>query len=111
MSIPVFSSTAATEDIADALGEAGCVVVTGVFDETARMRVRQELSPYMELVPVEEDDPTEFYAGLTRRTSALLARSEAVGELVLDEMSEKMCDRFLSPNGEFGYHLHVSAAL
>ena len=38
MSIPVFSSTAATEDIADALGEAGCVVVTGVFDETARMR-------------------------------------------------------------------------
>ena len=40
-----------------------------------------------------------------------IARSETVGELVLDEMSEKMCDRFLSPNGEFGYHLHVSAAL
>ena len=111
MSIPVFSATAATDDIADALDEAGCVVVTGVFDESARMRVRQELSPYMERVPVEEDDPAEFYAGLTRRTSALVARSETVGELVVDEMSEKMCDRFLSPNGEFGYHLHVSAAL
>ena len=111
MSIPVFSATAATDDIADALDEAGCVVVTGVFDESARMRVRQELSSYMERVPVEEDDPAEFYAGLTRRTSALVARSETVGELVVDEMSEKMCDRFLSPNGEFGYHLHVSAAL
>ena len=76
MSIPVFSATVATDDIADALGEAGCVVVTGVFDESARMRVRQELSPYMERVPVEEDDPAEFYAGLTRRTSALVARSE-----------------------------------
>ena len=111
MSIPVFSATAATDDIADALDEAGCVVVTGVFDESARMRVRQELSPYMERVAVEDDDPAEFYAGLTRRTSALVARSETVGELVVDEMSEKMCDRFLSPNGEFGYHLHVSAAL
>ena len=111
MSIPVFSATAATDDIADALDEAGCVVVTGVFDESARMRVRQELSPYMERVPVEEDDPAEFYAGHTRRTSALVARSKTVGELVIDEMSEKMCDRFLSPNGEFGYHLHVSAAL
>ncbi len=50
MSIPVFSSTEATDDIADALDEAGCVVVTGVFDESARMRVRQELSPYMERV-------------------------------------------------------------
>ena len=50
MSIPVFSATAATDDIVDALDEAGCVVVTGVFDESARMRVRQELSPYMEPV-------------------------------------------------------------
>ena len=69
MSIPVFSATAATDDIADALDEAGCVVVTGVFDESARMRVRQELSPYMERVPVEEDDPAAVsYTHLTLPT-------------------------------------------
>lgn len=111
MGIPTYSATTAVDTIANALNEAGCVVVTGVFDESARTRVTEELAPYMDRVSVEEDDPSEFYAGLTKRTSALVARSEAVGELVVDEMSKKMCDRFLSPNGEFGYHLHVSAAL
>ena len=61
MSIPVFSATAATDDIADALDKAGCVVVTGVFDETARMRVRQELSPYMELSLIHISEPTRPY--------------------------------------------------
>ena len=89
MGIPTFSATTATDTIAAALGDAGCVVVTGVFDESTRNRVRQELGPYMERVSVEEDDPAEFYAGLTRRTSALVARSQTVGELVVDEMSEK----------------------
>ena len=111
MQIPSFSVSTPRETIADALDEAGCVVVTGVLDESTRNKVRGELSPHMQKVSVEEDDPTEFYAGLTRRTSALVARSESVGGLVADEMSTGLCDRFLSPNGEFGYHLHVSAAL
>ena len=111
MQIPSFSVSTPRETIADALDEAGCVVVTGVLDESARNKVRGELSPHMQKVSVEEDNPTEFYAGLTRRTSALVARSESVGGLVADEMSTGLCDRFLSPNGEFGYHLHVSAAL
>ena len=98
MGIPTFSAATARDTIADALGEAGCVVVTGVFEESTRNRVKQELSPHMERVSVEEDDPAGFYAGRTRRTSALVARSETVGELVADQMSEKMCHRFLSPN-------------
>ena len=60
---------------------------------------------------VEKDDPTQFYPGRTRRTSALVARSAAVRELVLDGSTLALCDRFLTPNGEFGYQLHVSAAL
>ena len=111
MKIPSFSPTDSSGVIADALEDAGCVVVTGLMDEAFRKKVQEELSPYMNKVRVEEDDPTEFYAGHTRRTSALVARSRAVGDLVIDEMSESMCNRFLSPNGEFGYHLHVSAAL
>lgn len=112
MSIPTVSAGTAPETIAQALDEAGCVVVTGLFDATARRSVEAELAPYMERVRVvEEDDPTQFYPGRTRRTSALVARSATVGDLVLDDCSIALCDRFLTPNGEFGYQLHVSAAL
>ena len=64
MGIPTYSATTAVDTIANALNEAGCVVVTGVFDESARTRVTKELAPYMDRVPVEEDDPrhaTTFY--------------------------------------------------
>ena len=41
-----------------------------------------------------------------------MARSETVtDELVAHPVSTGMCDRFLLPNGEFGYQLHVTAAL
>ena len=111
MKIPTFSVADSSEMIVSSLGEAGCVVVTGMMDDAARIKVREELAPYMEKVPVTKDDPEQFYPGHTRRTSALVARSQAVGKLVTDEMSLGLCDQFLTPNGEFGYQLHVSAAL
>jgi ectoine hydroxylase-related dioxygenase (phytanoyl-CoA dioxygenase family) len=112
MSIPILSADAGRSQIAKKLNEAGCVVVTGLIDEFGRNAVRSELSPYMESVKiVNEDDPTQFYPGHTRRTSALVARSETVGKLVLDTTTLEMCDHFLSPNSEFGYQLHVTAAL
>ena len=98
--------------IAQALDDTGAVVVTGLLDQTARNAVTTELAPYMESTRViEDDDPTQFYPGHTRRTSALVARSETVGKLVIDEGSLHLCDHFLTPNSEFGYQLHVSAAL
>ena len=112
MLIPTISVGSARERVAEALDEAGCVVVTGLLGETERKAIRSELGPYMEKVRVvEDDDPTQFYPGRTRRTSALVARSAAVGKLVLDDCSLGLCDRFLTTNGEFGYQLHVSAAL
>jgi len=112
MVIPKMSRDTAPHLIAEALDEAGCVVITGILDETGRKTVREELAPYMETVRVvEKDDPTQFYPGRTRRTSALVARSERVGKLILDQASLNLCDHFLVPNGEFGYQLHVSAAL
>jgi ectoine hydroxylase-related dioxygenase (phytanoyl-CoA dioxygenase family) len=112
MSIPEMSAGAAPELIAQALDEAGCVVVTGLFDESGRNAVHAELAPHMARVRVvEDDDPTQFYPGRTRRASALVACSPTVGKLVLDDCSLSLCDRFLSPNSEFGYQLHVTAAL
>lgn len=112
MELPVFSANDNRADIAQALHQAGCVVVTNVLSEANRARIRDELAPYMETARViVNDDPTQFYPGHTRRTSALVARSKAVGELVMDPLSTGMCDEFLSPNGEFGYQLHVTGAL
>jgi hypothetical protein len=112
MSIPTMPADSAPALVADALDEAGCVVVTGLFDESDRTAVSTELAPYMASVPViETDDPTRFYPARTRRKSALVARSAAVGKLVLDGCSLGLCDYFLTPNSELGYQLHVSAAL
>lgn len=112
MVIPTLSADASPDGVAEALDEAGCVVVTGLISEDDRQAVRAELAPYMAKAPIgHDDDPTAFYPGLTRRTSALVARSATVGKLVLDPSSLALCDRFLTPNGEAGYQLHVSAAL
>ena len=111
MTIPQFSHTGRPSDIASALGEVGCVVVTGLLNAADRAAVRDELAPYMERVKVAQDDPAAFYPGLTRRSTALVARSETVGRMVLHDRTIELCDHFLIPNGEFGYQLHVSAAL
>ncbi len=100
MPIPTMSAGSDSELIAEALDEAGCVVVTGLLDESARNSVSAELAPYMESVRVvqeDEDDPARFYPGRTRRTSALVARSASVGKLVVDSRSLDLCDRFLTP--------------
>jgi ectoine hydroxylase-related dioxygenase (phytanoyl-CoA dioxygenase family) len=112
MLIPRMSAGTDPKLVAEALDEAGCVVVTGLLDETGRKSVSADLAPYMERVRVvEKDNPIGFYPGRTRRTSALVARSENVGKLVLNDSSLGLCDHFLTPNSEYGYQLHVSAAL
>jgi ectoine hydroxylase-related dioxygenase (phytanoyl-CoA dioxygenase family) len=111
-SIPVLSVDDGPARRAAALDEAGCLVVTGVIDQTLRTAVVDELAPHMEAARViEADDPAEFYPGRTRRVTGLVARSPAVRELIRHPQSTSMCDHFLLPNSEFGYQLHVTAAL
>lgn len=111
--IPKFPADAPVDDIAAALGQAGCVVVTDVMDPALRQAITSELEPHMTTVKViEEDDPEQFYPGKTRRVSALVARSPSVtDQLIAHPLSQRMCNDHLLPNGEFGYQLHVSAAL
>ena len=110
--IPSMAAGTDPAEIAGALDEAGCVVVTGLLNEERREQVRTELAPFMaETRVLNEDDPKEFYPAKTRRMSALVTHSDAVGELVLDSHAQDLCDRFLLPNAEFGHQLHVSAAL
>lgn len=113
MMIPQFAVDTAPETIAEALDEAGCAVVTGCLTEADRNAVRAELAPYMEQARIDHnEDPNEFYPGLTRRVTALVARSPTVAETLLTHpVSTDVCQRFLLPNSEFGYQLHVTAAL
>ena len=48
MTIPQFSADESAERIADALGEVGCVVVTGVTDAILRDAIRSDLAFHME---------------------------------------------------------------
>jgi ectoine hydroxylase-related dioxygenase (phytanoyl-CoA dioxygenase family) len=111
-SVPRHCAEDPIEAIAEGLDRAGCVVVTGASGRAARDALVAELAPHMDATPVAtKDDPTEFYPGNTRRVTALVARSEAVGRLVLDPTATGLCDLFLGSNAEFGYQLHVTAAL
>lgn len=113
MSIPSFPADAKLTDVAGALDEAGCAVVTGLLNAGQRQSVIDELAPFMEKTRViDDDDPEEFYPGKTRRITALVERSPTVADqLLVHPVPKYMCDQLLLPNSEFGYQLHVSAAL
>lgn len=113
MSIPRFSADAASRDITQALGEVGCVVVTGLMDEELRQSITDEMAPHMARARIiEDDDPDEFYPGRTRRVTALVTRSASITDHLLGHpLTHEVCATHLLPNGEFGYQLHVSAAL
>ena len=114
MTIPTFTADAPANELAQALDETGCLVVTDLLDSAKRDRVREELGPLLEsarVIDAENDDPTQFYPGRTRRVSALVAHSDTVGEMIMSEHSTQLCDRLLVRNSEFGYQLHVTAAV
>lgn len=113
MAIPLYTADSSSETIAEGLSEAGCAVVTGCLDDKHRQSVRAELQPHMENTPInEDDDRDDFYPGRTRRITALIARSYTVTETMLTHpVTTDVCQRFLLPNSEFGYQVHVTAAL
>ncbi len=109
--IPLRSAGDSPEELAKALDESGCLVVTDVLDQNGRERVLAELGPHVDAAPVAPgDDPADFYPAKTRRVTALVARSEMVRELVVHPVSTALCDHHLSPNCE-RYQLHVTAVL
>ena len=111
ISIPRHSASDSVDDLAAALAYAGCLVVSEAADLATRDAITAELAPHMAAVRVRDDAAAAFYPGLTRRVSALVARSARVGELILHPTATALCDRFLTPNAHFGYQLHATAAL
>jgi len=110
--IPMHKASDPTEDLASALDEAGCLVVTDMFNAAARDRVRNELEPHMPEAAglTMLDDPDSFYPGCTRRTTGLIARSEQAREFAVHPVSRALYDHHLSANCEH-VRLHVTAGL
>ena len=113
MTIPRMKACDSMDEMAQALGESGCLVVTDAFEADLRAEVARAMRPHLDSLPVEwieTDDPDAFYPGRTRRAIAVVERAEAARELVMHPVSIALCDHHLGPNCE-RYQLHVTGAL
>lgn len=109
--IPRCSAKDSEHEMSEALDESGCLVITDLSDAATREAVTQELAPYLEEADFKaSDDPGDFYPGRTRRITALVARSETVGALILNPTVRALCEDSLG-RGDTAYQLHVTAAL
>ena len=111
--IPRMKAGESIDEMARALDERGCLVVTEAFEDDVRESVAQSMRPYLDSIPdewVEKDDPEEFYPGHTRRAIAVIERSEAARELATHPVSGGLCNHHLGPLCE-RHQLHVTGAL
>jgi hypothetical protein len=108
--IPVRSADDRLEALAADLDRAGCLVITGAMSEAQIEALRSEMAPHLEAAKVASDDPDDFYPGLTRRVTALVARSETARDLILDPVSDGLARHHLGGSCEH-HQLHVTAAL
>ena len=72
-------SAASASDIAEVLGQDGCVVVADLASAQTMDRIRAEVEPYLD---VTGGGNTEFLGPTTRRTGALIARSPTARTLI-----------------------------
>ncbi|MEY2434831.1 MAG: hypothetical protein QOC92_4556, partial [Acidimicrobiaceae bacterium] len=79
MDIPRFGGTAAADAVAEAMLEHGAAIIEHLLPDDVCDRLRDELAPWIDSTPPGADE----FSGLeTRRTGALLARSETSRDLI-----------------------------
>lgn len=109
--IPRCSANDSQRDMSEALAESGCLVVTDLADVATREAVTRELASHMEEAEFKTgEDSEDFYPGRTRRVTALVARSQALGGLILHPTVRGLCEDTLGRE-KTAYQLHVTAAL
>ena len=93
-----------------ALDEAGCLVIHGMAQAETVATVRGELAEHVAAANAAQDDPDDFYPGLTHRVVALMHRSPMARELMMHPTIAALNDRHLLPNCS-KWQLNVTAAL
>ena len=101
------SANASSEAISEAIQSTGAVVVDDLLPAELVGQLRSELAPYLAAAASGGD---EFGGLATKRIGALMARSPACRELVLDRRVLGACDLYLKPYGD-GYQLHFTQAV
>lgn len=98
---------ASTQTVLDTLEADGAAIVRDAMPASLSEHVERELRPHIERSAKGIDPFTGFS---TTRTGALVARSAATRELVLDQRIRALCQAFLSPFCE-RYQLHLTQAI
>ncbi len=88
------SAASDPEKLAQALRDDGAAIVENVLDAAALERLKSEIMPYVEATEPGRDD---FTGRKTTRTGALVARSEACRDLVMDDLILGGANAFLKP--------------
>jgi ectoine hydroxylase-related dioxygenase (phytanoyl-CoA dioxygenase family) len=100
-------ATAACEEVLEVLADDAAVIIDGLMPPGLLDRVRTEIMPYVEATPPGRDD---FTGRLTTRTGALVARSPACRELVLNRLVNAATKAFLAPFCD-RYQLHLTQVI
>ena len=88
-------ANARPEEILQVLRCDGGLILENVLSADIVTQVLGEVAPYVAATKPGQDD---FTGNLTTRTGALVARSPACRELILNETIEALCEGFLHPN-------------
>ena len=92
------------EEISEQLKENGACIIDDAMVSDQLDQLRNEIMPYVEATSMGLDD---FTGRKTSRTGALVARSKACRDLVMDARLIGACDAFLKPYCET-YQLHLT---
>lgn len=82
------------EKLAQVLRDDGAAIVENVLDAAALVQLKSEIMPYVEATELGRDD---FTGRKTTRTGALVARSPACRDLVMDDLILGGANAFLKP--------------
>jgi ectoine hydroxylase-related dioxygenase (phytanoyl-CoA dioxygenase family) len=90
-----------------AIARDGAVIIENAISRQQAQATLDELMPFIEGTPVGRD---EFSGHQTTRTGALIARSAACRELVMQDNILGVCNEFLLPNCK-RYQLHLAQVI
>ncbi|MCF4166755.1 phytanoyl-CoA dioxygenase family protein [Zavarzinia compransoris] len=95
-------STATPEEITAALREHGYCIVDNLVPESLMDRIDAEMGPHVDASLYGDDG---FVGKLTKRTGAMIARSPAARELIMNETAIGTAGKFLEKATTFQLHL------
>ncbi|MDY7552271.1 phytanoyl-CoA dioxygenase family protein [Pseudomonas veronii] len=102
MIINRLSNTATIEEVSASLKEHGYVVIDELVSTEVMDKVAAEMGPYIETTPFGED---KFVGFSTKRTGAMILRSETSRELIMNPLVVGVAANHLSKASTFQLHL------